>query len=369
MFLFLFITILALSFLVNYKVYRLNISTVAGAPIMAIGITMKSIFPEDFIYPYVSDVLFYTIVIISYWVMIQYIFDLRRGVFYSSHIEGPVSSFSIGTWIAATSIMIILLSDRQFQLPFPLLFVINLFLWILYVGWIGRNYRFIFKDFKKYIAHFHGGLLLPCVATQSIVISGYNVFGPTFPTAYANILLIMGFLFYLVGLGLILFRYLHIRSTDLTKSWTNTNCIVHGAMSITGVSFTLAHSKAYFIMDVMWIVTFTLFLIVEMIEIFRASQRVKQLGWKQGLFVYSPTQWARIFTFGMFLFFTERMLLGNHSQVEFLQNGVFFLLPILIVILILNEVFLFSSKFYQDMTNKKSPIRLPNHENSRSFPQ
>ena len=369
MFLFLFITILVLSFLVNYKVYRLNISTVAGAPIMAIGITMKSVFTEDFIFPYVSDVLFYTIVIISYWVMIQYIFDLWRGVFYSSHIEGPVSSFSIGTWIAATSIMIILLSDRQFDFLLLLpLSVINLFLWILYVGWIGRNYRFIFKDFKKYIAHFHGGLLLPCVATQSIVISGYNVFGLTFPTVYANILLIMGFLFYLVGLGLILFRYLHIRSTNLTEGWTNTNCIVHGAMSITGVSFTLAHSGAYFIMDVIWIVTFILFLIVEMIEIFRASQRVKQLGWKQGLFVYSPTQWARIFTFGMFLFFTERILLGNHSQIAFLQNGIFLLLPTLIVILILIEAFLFSSKFYQDMISKKSPIRLPNHESSRFFP-
>jgi hypothetical protein len=212
-------------------------------------------------------------------------------------------------------------------------------------------------------------VLLPCVATQSIVISGYNVFGPTFPTSYANILLIMGFLLYLIGLGLIVFRYLYIRSTDLTESWTNPNCIVHVAMSITGVSFTLSHSGAYFIMDVLWLVTFTLFLIVEMIEIFRASQRVKQLGWKQGLFVYSPIQWARIFTFGMFLFFTERILLGNHSQIAFLQKGIFLLLPTLIVILILIEVFLFSAKIYQNMTSKKSPIRLPKHENSRSFPQ
>jgi hypothetical protein len=94
---------------------------------MAIGITMKSIFTEDFIFPYVSDVLFYTIVIITYWVMIQYTFDLRRGVFYPSHIEEPISSFSIGTWIAATSIMIILLSDKQFHLPSQLFFSLIFF--------------------------------------------------------------------------------------------------------------------------------------------------------------------------------------------------------------------------------------------------
>jgi hypothetical protein len=82
-FIFLFITILALAIIVNYKGYRLNISTVAGAPIMAMGITMKGFLMEDFSSPFVSDILFYFIIIITYWVMIHYTFDLLQGVFYS----------------------------------------------------------------------------------------------------------------------------------------------------------------------------------------------------------------------------------------------------------------------------------------------
>ena len=234
-------------------------------------------------------------------------FDLLKGVFYSSHIEDPISSFSTGTWIAAISIITVLLSDRQIYTASQILFFINLVLWLLYLGLVIRNYIFIFKGIKKYLHQIDGGLLLPSVATQSIVISGYNIFGVSFPITYTDILLTIGFLLYLLNFGLILFRYIHIRNKDLTESWKNTNCIVHGAMSITGVSLTISHLESFYIIDFIWIVSFTLFLLIETIEIFRAIQRVKKLGWKQGIFAYSPSQWARVFTFGMFLFFTERI--------------------------------------------------------------
>src|SRR3954469_24082650 len=178
----LFITILTLAIIVNCKGYRLNISTVAGAPIMAMGITMKDLLMEDFSSPFVSDILFYFIIIITYWVMIHYTFDLLQGVFYSSHIEDPISSFSTGTWIAAISIITVLLSDKQIHTPSQILFFINLVLWLLYLGLVVRNYLFIFKGIKKHLHQIHGGLLLPCVATQSMVISGYNIFDVSFPT-------------------------------------------------------------------------------------------------------------------------------------------------------------------------------------------
>ena len=119
-------------------------------------------------------------------------------------------------------------------------------------------------------------------------------------------------------------------------------------MSITGVSLTNSQLESFYIIDFIWIVSFTLFLLIETIEIFRAIQRVKKLGWKQGIFAYSPSQWARVFTFGMFLFFTERISIGNHSLIDSLQNLVFLFLPTLIVILILVEVFLISLQILQN---------------------
>lgn len=367
-FIFLLITIPILAIIVNYKVYRLHISTLAGAPIMSIGVMMISVFTGDWISPYVNDILLYFITVITLWVMIQYTLDLLQGVFYSSHMENPISSFSMGTWIAAISVFIVVLPDKQIHTSSQILFFINLFLWFGYLGLVVRNYILIFKEIKKYIHHIHGGLLLPCVATQSIVISGYNIYGILFPKLYADILIMMGFLFYLLNLGLIVFRYINLRNKDLTESWKNTNCIVHGAMSITGVSVILSHFEAFYIIDFIWIVSFTLFLIIEIIEIFRAIQRVKKLGWKQGILAYSPSQWARTFTFGMFLFFTERIPLGNNLLIDSMQNLVLLFLPILIVSIALVEVILLSSQIYKNVTRKENNIHLSDHENSRSFP-
>ncbi|KAA9021585.1 TDT family transporter [Niallia endozanthoxylica] len=359
-FLLLFITILLLAIIVNLKVDRLNISTVAGAPIMAMGIMLKGIFTGVGT-PVIHEILFYFIISISYWVIIHYTFDLLQGEFFSSHIKDPLSSFSIGTWIAATSIMTVLLSDKEFLVTSHILLYMNLFMWLLYVVLIVRNYLFIFQNITSFMENIHGGLLLPCVATQSIVISGYHAYGVSFPQLYANILLVLGIIFYLLNLCLIVFRYYRNLSSDLTDSWKNTNCIIHGAMSITGVSIITSHVEASTFIAMIWLTSFTLFLIVEIIEIIRAIQRIKKLGWKEGLFIYFPTQWARIFTFGMFLFFTKKLPMNDYSFIEFLQNPVLVLLPIMIVILILIEIYLLSTHYLKNFKTKHIQ-QLPSHE-------
>jgi len=359
-FLLLFITILLLAIIVNLKIDRFNISTVAGAPIMAIGIMLKGVFTGVSM-PMVHEILFYCIISIFYWVIIHYTFDLLQGEFFSSHIKNPISSFSIGTWIAATSIITILLSDQEFLVTSHILLYINLFLWLLYIALIVRNYLFIFRKISSFMEDIHGGLLLPCVATQSIVISGYHSHGVTFPQLYANILLVLGILFYLLNLGLIVFRYYSHPSGDLTNSWKNTNCIIHGAMSITGVSIITSHIESSNLIEFIWMTSFTLFLIIETIEVIRAIQRINQFGWKEGLLIYSPTQWARIFTFGMFLFFTKKLPINDYSLIESIQNPVLFLLPIIIVSLVLIEIYLLGTHYLKNVKPKHIK-QLPSHE-------
>jgi hypothetical protein len=46
------------------------------------------------------------------------------------------------------------------------------------------------------------------------------------------------------------------------------------------------------------------FAVVELIEIARLAARVRAVGWREALFVYDVSQWARNFTFGMFTAFT-----------------------------------------------------------------
>lgn len=350
-FVLLFITILLLAVIVNLKVDRLAISTVAGAPIMAMGIMLKGVFAGSGI-PLVYDILFYCLIGMAYWVIIHYTFDLLHGVFFSSHIQDPLASFATGTWIAATSIMTVLLTDKEFHLLSHILLFINLFFWSLYVVLVIRNYLFIFRKINNYLPNIHGGLLLSCVATQSLVISGYHSYRDSFPQVYANILLTIGFIFYLLNLCLIVYRYINMKNRDLTDSWKNTNCIIHGAISISGVSLIISHVEAVGFIESIWIISLTLFFIIEAIEVIRAFQRIKKLGWKEGLFIYSPTQWARIFTFGMFLFFTENLPISNPSQLESLQKPVLFVLPIMMIILILIEMYLLTAHYYKKLKPK-----------------
>lgn len=365
---FIFLTIILFAAIfINYHVYRLKLSTAAGAVIMAIGIMMKGIFTEEAV-PIVSDILFYCMILLTYWIIIHYTLDLIQGSFFASHLQHPILSFSIGTWVAALSIMTVVLSDKDHQFLARTIFTINFFIWLLYFGWMIRNYCLIFKNLRNYIHQIQGGTLLTCVSTQSIVIAGSITLRNDLPTSFLTILFLIGFSCYLFNLGLVLYRYIPIQNKDLTVSWTNTNCIIHGALSITGVSLTFAFANFHDVVLILWIFSLVLFIMVELIEIVRGIQRIRNLGWGKAIFIYSTTQWARIFTFGMFLFFTERIHTGKDSLIDNVQSYVISLLPKVILALVIVEVVLLLIHLYKNITNnQRQSVHLRTHQNSRNL--
>ncbi|ARK24089.1 hypothetical protein SporoP37_04925 [Sporosarcina sp. P37] len=347
MFILLFLTVFVLAMAVKKLGHKPVISTVAGAPLMSMGIAWKSV--GSVYFPAANSAVFYVIILGAFWILIHYLFDVFQKDFYLLHVEDPISSFSIGTWIASVSIILILLSDKNTFGSMEILFYINFTFWLLYIGLVIRNYMFIFTNLKKYIQQIHGGLLLTCVSTQSIVISGYHVFDRADWTGPAGSLLIIGSLFYILNFLLIVYRYASASDKDLTVNWINTNCILHGAISITGVALTLAYPAAPSLIYIVWILSFIFFLVIEIIEIIWAFQRIRKLGWRQGIFVYSPTQWARVFTFGMFLFFTEQIPAGQHQWIDLLAQPLQFFLPAVIVLLIIAEVTLMGLQIYRTL--------------------
>src|SRR5690625_5162246 len=94
------------------------------------------------------------------------------------------------------------------------------------------------------------------------------------------------------------------KGLTLVDDWTNTNCIIHGALSITGLAIIVSDSFTPSFVIVLWFVVFILLGIVEMIEVVRAILRIKLYGWNKGVFTYHISQWSRNFTFGMFYAFT-----------------------------------------------------------------
>lgn len=218
-------------------------------------------------------------------------------------IKNPVNSFVIGTWIAGVSVL-----SNVFLKYFPeiLLFtqgmaILNTFLWLFFLANCFYNFKQLFFDYQKFPVH--GAILLSTVGTQSIIILLNNVFFQ-FPTYFSEAIIILGVIFYLAGIILLGNRYLRRKDWTLIKDWANTNCIIHGALSITGLAIVTTNTFTPFSVIVFWIIVFSLLVIVEIIEIIRAAKRIKLLGWNEGIFAYHITQWSRNFTFGMFYTFS-----------------------------------------------------------------
>jgi hypothetical protein len=183
-------------------------------------------------------------------------------------------------------------------LPFvKVLIAANTVLWIGYGIFVVRRLVTLFT--LPAGRNVHGVLFLSTVSTQSLVIAARIAFRrPSWYVAIAPILIGLGVLFYLISFVLVARRYaLYGRRIDLDSGWHNTNCIIHGAMSITGLASAVSGIAEPKVILAMWLWAIVWFVIVEGIETTRAVERVRRHGLFGGLFVYNPTQWSWIFTY------------------------------------------------------------------------
>ncbi|GAA0595738.1 hypothetical protein GCM10009001_09830 [Virgibacillus siamensis] len=224
-------------------------------------------------------------------------------------IHHPVNSFAIGTWIAGVSVLcnVFLRYFPGISIMTEAMAIFNTFLFLFFLGNCFYNFKQLFFDHKDHPVH--GVVLLSTVGTQSIIILLNNVFF-RFPVYFSEGIIILGLIFYLSGITLIGHRYLRTKNWNLADDWANTNCIIHGALSITGLAIVTTNTFTPFFVSVFWGVVFVLLIAVEIVEVIRAVKRIRRYGLDKGLFTYQVTQWSRNFTFGMFYTFTWVMHLN-----------------------------------------------------------
>ncbi|WP_058949967.1 hypothetical protein [Oceanobacillus picturae] len=316
------------------------INPAAGTIVMAIGIFLFSAMDAFGLQEGLRIVLvmaFFMLGMVIYTLLTVQIF--RKGFFYS-FIHNPVNSFLVGSWIAGIAIIcdVVMKYFPKFYLITQLIAVINSLIWICFVILCIYHFKQLFKKYHVYTIH--GVLLLSAVATQSVVISWFQAFSRV-PLPLVVFMVSLGFSFYVVGVVFISLCY--IASTwTLADDWANTNCILHGALSITGLALVFSQFLSSSFMTVFWVIVFIIFIFVEGIEIGRAISRITKYGWKKGIFTYHISQWSRNFTFGMFYAFTlalhsalsEGSLLYRLQSV-FLQVWAWVVLGLLVVEIVL----------------------------------
>ncbi|MCM3115445.1 hypothetical protein M3610_09110 [Neobacillus sp. MER 74] len=323
---------------------KLYIRTSTMAMVMAIGIVTQGVllnyFGIQFFQHIIGKIL--SIINLSLWFafILSLIIASLDGKFKDIHYANRINRFGIGTWVAGTSICGILFYKQFIELGFisVILAFINIFLWMIYIGISVKTFIEISRT-KSY-SNVHGILLLTTVSTQSIVLLLNTVFKEC-PDFINLPLLIIGFSFYLVCVFFILYRYIK-NPWSIEKDWNNTNCILHGALSISGIACLVTGIVSIETIRWIWRAALLIFIMVESIEIYRLFKRFKHYGFKKAIFIYDVTQWSRVFTFAMFYTFTSlihtHLLIGSIVIDTILNEGVW-----IVILLLMLELMLYVS--------------------------
>ena len=223
----------------------------------------------------------------------------------AAHTATPGDSFAVGTWVAGTAVMarMLLLGVPAWREAAMALAIAAFLLWLWYLVLVLRGFRAIVAAHDRLRAT--GRILLSAVSTQSLALVAWDLVPHDgFAPALAAGLMVLGYLLYGVGLVLIVQRYRRAPRWTLSEDWDNTNCILHGAMSISGLAVAYTGVLPEILGIATWLYVLAALVAVEAIEVARMVLRVRGHGLRRGIFTYHVSQWSRNFTFGMFYAFT-----------------------------------------------------------------
>lgn len=348
--LYLYILIFLFAFIILFFTFKkIYIRTSTMAVVMSIGI-----FTQGVLLNYFGTQIFQhsfgkilSIINLSLWfaIICSFLITCLDGKFKALHYTNQINRFGIGTWVAGTSINGILFYKQFIQLGIfsEIIAFINMVLWAAYIVICIKTFGEIVRT-KSY-QNIHGILLLTTVSTQSIVLLLNTVF-KQFPVIVNLSLIIIGFCFYIFCIFFIIYRYFKCPwSIDL--DWNNTNCIIHGALSISGIACLVTDTIHIDMIRWIWRCAFIFFLTVESIEAIRLFRRINLYGLKNGIFTYDVTQWSRVFTFAMFYTFTSlihtHLFIGSFVIDTILNIGVWVVMLLLMIELMLSLSFLIKS--------------------------
>ncbi|WLR59151.1 hypothetical protein [Guptibacillus hwajinpoensis] len=339
------------------NINRREIHPASGAILMALGIFLYAdveAFP--LIDQHIGWMLLIGVWLISVGLATSLVPQFSRKEWREMILHHPVRFFAMGTWVAGIFVLC-QVTLKYFPESFhviQVLAVLNSILCFLFLGGSIIHINALLK--KQSVSSVHGIILLSTVTTQAMVITGAKLFSMPFEVLMFGVML--GGLFYLCGVWCLSYRYMKGKNWSLKDDWKNTNCILHGALSITGLALVSTQALSATVSFFLWIAILLILLSVEAIEIVRAFKRVQVYGWRSGLFTYDVSQWSRNFTFGMFYAFSMA-LPERQNSIAFIdpfQHHFMSLWSWVVILLLCLEVFLWIGSISLSMREKEPTI-------------
>jgi hypothetical protein len=256
-------------------------------------------------------------------------------------LRPPMARVAVGTWIAGTAVTAALVAAAVpgWRLLAALLAAVALALWPWYLRLLAAAVRQVAGDARQPVT---GSILLATVATQSTALLCATFTRPPVLPELMAALTALGAALYLAGLALIARSWRNAPHWRLDEDWDNGNCILHGAVSITGLAAVLSGAVPAPACLALWLFAAAMFAIIESVEIARLALRLWHHGWRRGVLCYDTSQWARNFTFGMFYALTRSCLAAfgasSVTAVATLQRWIAAGGPYVVLVLLLIEL-------------------------------
>lgn len=339
------------------NINRREIHPASGAILMALGIFL---YADVEAFPLIEQNVGWRLLIgvwlISLGLLSTLVPQFSRKEWREMVLHHPVRFFAIGTWIAGIFVLC-QVTLKYFPESFhviQVLDILNTFLCFLFLGGSLIHFNALLK--KQSTSSIHGIILLSTVTTQALVVTWAKMF--SIPSEVLMFGVILGGLFYLCGVWCLSYRYMCGKNWSLKEDWKNTNCIIHGALSITGLALVSTQAVSAIVISLLWIAVLLVLLSVETIEIARGVKRVQAYGWRKGLFTYDVSQWSRNFTFGMFYAFSMAMpdTQSSITFIDHLQHHFLLLWSWVVLLLLCVEVFLWVGSCFLSIREKSSTI-------------
>lgn len=326
-----------------YPNTRKYFSTTVGSIIMAFGIFVLYALPE---LPFSNNIIInlatLELLILWIYIAINILVIYLKGDF-SALIHGVNNNLGVGTWVASSAVLAMLL----FKI-IPTYHVVNWIIALIPICiWIAYLWLIIPKLLCINTLYINSGIIfLITVSTQSIVLL-LNALLPNHISTLINLVLILsGYIFYVFSLIVIIRYCFSIKPKRLLLSWSNTNSIIHGALSISGLASLIAASINDIFIIFTWFMATCLFITVEAISLIGLYYRIRIVDIKKGARVYEISQWSRIFTYGMYYAFT--LSISHHKIISNLIIDIVTAYGqyIVLIMLILEIIILTNDKFF-----------------------
>jgi len=340
MFLFILLTAALFTAVLTYK--RIQLQTGFMAVVMSLGIMNFGVLELPQNHSMWNSTLYYVTLLILFTFWFHIFVSICKKIFIQKHAAASVNRFTMGTWVAGNSIMIVLTHYMfGFHHAWISFFAIaNVLVWLCFIFLSIYTFGKGITEWKE--TTLHGNLFLTTVSTQSVAILLLTIF-PQVSLALIVMIIIFGLLFYLIS-------FVFITTHFSFSNWNATNCIFHGALSISGLTILFADLLSMQSLVTLWLITLTTFIIIEILEITVFIKLVTRNNPFQVILSSNISHWSRLFTFCMFFTFTHLMKFPS----PILQDIGQVLLTILCIVIFSLLILILMSGLYSGLNKKIS---------------